>query len=85
MPDGLKQPIAFASSTLLPAEKLYSPIEKEELSIIYALSKFHRYLYGRHFTLQTDYTPFITILGSKKTSNIDCKQVVKMGDYSIEL
>ena len=38
--DGSKQPIAFASKTLLRAEKHYSQIEKEGLSIIYAVSKF---------------------------------------------
>ena len=65
MPDGTKTPIAHASRTLLPDEKHYSHIEKKSLGIIFAVTKFHRYLYGRFLTLQTDHKPLITISGSK--------------------
>ena len=58
IPDGPHKPVAHASRTLLPAEKNYSQIEKESLGIVFAVEKFHRYIYGRHVTLQTYHVPF---------------------------
>ena len=65
MPDGSHRPVAHASITLLPAEKNYPQIE-ESLGIIFAVTKFHRYIHGRHFTLQTDHKPLLNIFASKK-------------------
>ena len=66
LPGGSRKAVAHVSKSLLPAEKQYSQIEKEALGIIFAVTKFHRYLHGRWFILQTDHKPLITILGSKK-------------------
>ena len=66
MPDGSKKPIAHASRSLLPSEKHNSKMEKEVLVIIFAVTKFYRYLHGRFFKLQTDHKPLRTIFGSKK-------------------
>ena len=66
IPDGSKKPIAHASCSLLPSEKHYSQIKKEALAIIFAVTKFHCYLHGRFFKLQTDHKSLLTIFGLKK-------------------
>ena len=64
--DVSRKAVAYTSRSMLPAEKQYSQTEKEALEIIFAVTKFHRYLHGRRFILQTDHKPLITILGPKK-------------------
>lgn len=36
------------------------------MGIIFAVTRFHRYIYGRFFTLQMDHKLLLTIFGSKK-------------------
>ena len=65
-PNGSERPVAYASRTLSVSEKNYSQLEKEALSLIFGLRKFHQYLYGRRFTLVTDHQPLTTIFSDKK-------------------
>ena len=51
------QPIAFASKSLTKMETRYTNIERELLAIVYGCEKFHTYLYGRTFTVETDHKP----------------------------
>ena len=50
-PNGSERPIAFAPRTLSTSEKNYAQLEKDALSLVFGVKKFHQYLYGRRFTL----------------------------------
>ena len=55
--EGVKHPVFYASKKLISREQNYSVGECEALAIIWAIRKFHRYLYGQHFTLESDHRP----------------------------
>jgi transposase InsO family protein len=65
MDDGTERPIAFASRTLSKAEEKYPQLEREALSIIFGVIKFHKFLYGRNFVLLTDHRPLTKILNAE--------------------
>lgn len=65
--DNFEKPIYFASRTLNNAEKNYSQLEKEALAIIFAVRKFHLYLYGRKFFINSDHKPLQTIFHPNKS------------------
>ena len=64
---GRDKPIEFISRTLTPAERKYSQIEKEALGIVWAVKRFHRYVYARNFELQTDHKPLELIYHPHKS------------------
>ena len=51
------KPIAFASKSLTNTETRYANMERELLAIVFGCKKFHMYLYGRSFTVETDHKP----------------------------
>ncbi|BES91033.1 Hypothetical Protein NTJ_03841 [Nesidiocoris tenuis] len=64
--DGVEKPIAYASRSLTDAEMNYSQLDKEALAIVFAVSHFYNYVFGRLFTLVTDNQPLSRIIHHQK-------------------
>ena len=57
-----EKPVYFASKALTEAQHGYVAIELESLAVAWVMEKFHHFLYGNHFILETDQKPLETIL-----------------------
>ncbi|XP_060071934.1 uncharacterized protein LOC132551808 [Ylistrum balloti] len=66
--DGVVHPVAYVSRKLKDGELSYSVVEKECLAVVWGISKFQKYLYGRQFVLETDHQPLVYLNKSKGTN-----------------
>ena len=66
--DGSEKPIAYASRTPTKPEWAYSQLDKEALAVIFAVKKFHQFLYGRHFVIYTDHKPLLGLFNPEKAT-----------------
>lgn len=64
LPCGTEAPVAFYSRTLSSAERNYAQIDKEALAVVAGVKKFHDYLFGRPFQIQTDHKPLLGLFTS---------------------
>ena len=58
------KPVAFASKALTETERRYANIEREMLAAVFGAERFHTYIYGQSFTIESDHKPLKSI--SKK-------------------
>jgi transposase InsO family protein len=64
--DGIERPVMFISRSLSTAERNYSQVEKEGLSVIFAVIRLRQYLLGRHFVIWTDHKPLLALFDPDK-------------------
>ena len=89
--DGSEYPILNISKILSATQKHYSQIKKEALSLVYALKKFHQFLYGRNYIVVTDHKPLVTLFAPYKGTPVMAANrlarwalLVHQYDYTVE-
>ena len=75
--------VAYASRVLTKAEKSYSVIQQECLTIVYTLKQFRQYLLGHPFTLQTDHAP-LQRLSSQKIGLL-CRWALSLQEFDFNI
>ena len=82
---GKGKPIAYASRSLSDTEKKYNTYEKEALAIIFCVTHFRPYLYGRIFTLVTDHKPLFWFQNSKDPYSRVSYWRIKLAEYDFDV
>ena len=59
------RPVAYMSRSLTPTEQRYAQVEKEALGLTWACERFRNFLIGKHFQMETDHKPLLSLLGSQ--------------------
>lgn len=83
--EGMKFPVAYASRKLLPRETRYAVIELECLALVWGITKFHIYLYGKEFLVETDHCPLIYMNKSKIANSRIMRWVIALQPYRFQI
>lgn len=71
-PESHWYPVQFISRTLNDAEKNYSNIEREALSVIFGTDKFRKFLLGTKFTIRNDQQPLRKLFAHNSSIPTSC-------------
>ncbi|KAL5709780.1 hypothetical protein ACHQM5_020426 [Ranunculus cassubicifolius] len=82
----VSKPVAFLSKALPPTTQGLSTYEKELWALIYAVTKWTYYLYGRHFIIRNEHQSLKYLLEQRLTILLQQKWLTKQlaFDYTIE-
>lgn len=83
---GCPRVISYASKSLSDTEKRYCQTEKEALALVWAVERFHFYLFGRSFELITDHKALEVIFSptSKPCARIE-RWVLRLQSYKFDV
>ena len=78
-------PVSYASRKLLDREKRYSTIERECLAILFGITRFNYYLYGREFFLEVDHKPLTYMHNFKGTNARLMRWAIGLQPYKFQI
>ena len=84
--DGAWTAVCYASRSLIGCEQRYCQTEKKALGMVWACERFHVYVYGMKFVVETDHKPLEVIYGprSRPCARIE-RWVLRLQSYDFSV
>ena len=79
------KPVAYCSRTLTKTEQNWAQIEKELLAAVFSSEKFHIFLCGLDYTIETDHKPLVSIINKKDLNEAPARcqrMLMRLARYS---
>ncbi|XP_018397778.1 PREDICTED: uncharacterized protein K02A2.6-like [Cyphomyrmex costatus] len=71
--------------SLTDAQRNYSQLEKEALALVTAVERFHKFVWGRKFILQTDHKPLVALLQTDNSKGLKPTTAARLKRWAIRL
>lgn len=82
---GIERAVYHMSQSLTETQQNYSQLEKEALALVSAVERFHKFIYGRHFILQTDHKPLLALLRTENTKGLKQMAAARLKRWALRL
>ncbi|EYB94572.1 hypothetical protein Y032_0170g268 [Ancylostoma ceylanicum] len=83
--DGLIHPVFFASKSLTQAERNYHVTDQEALAMVYALKKFHYFIYGVRTIVRTDHAALTSLFKRTNVSPRVLRWALEVQRYDLTI
>ncbi|EYC35032.1 hypothetical protein Y032_1180g3735 [Ancylostoma ceylanicum] len=83
--DKMLHPLYFASKSLTKAEKNYHITDLEALAVVFALKKFHFFIYGLKTIVRTDHKPLTCLFKQTNVSARVLRWALEVQRYRLEI
>lgn len=83
--NGREHAVYHMSQSLTETQRGYSQLEKEALALTTAVERFHKFLWGRRFILQTDHKPLVALLQTENTKGLKPTTAARLKRWAIRL
>jgi transposase InsO family protein len=81
--DGTELPVAYVSKAFNATERRWSTYEQEAYGIVYSIMKLRRYLFGRHFVVETDHRNLVWMDKAESPKVIRWRLSLQQFDFDV--
>lgn len=80
-----ERPVGYASRLLTAAERKYSTTEREALAVVWAVSKFRKYIDGAEVVVRSDHQPLRWLMSLKSPSGRLARWALSLQEYNLKI